>query len=252
MKSQLDAHRVTAALVDAGRLDEAVEQYRELLSRDKCDLRALAALRDIFKRLGNATELSDIYFRLAGCIKPEHRQRAFLEEAVRLNPASAEAVEMLASLMLAGNDLVSACHLFARTAKLYEGAGHAAATAKVREWIQEFRERLASAYAQHKERLALDPADRGAIAALAAVCSALGHGAEAAEHYTKLGDFLAQKGFALKALAVFGSALRHDAGVGEDLHEQRGNLYRDLGLKDEAADEYGKAARFQRRPKMPQ
>ena len=164
-----ERHEHAALLVSRGRHQEAIEIYRALQADAPNDLKALAALRDLYTLLGRTADLADQWWLLA-----EVRTRAgryldahfALERATSLDPDRGQLHELHAEFLVRHGGIGSRRALFRAAARAYIKAGNDEALWRVLRRVEEVCGEPFALLRTYAERLELSPDDAGAAVGL--------------------------------------------------------------------------------------
>lgn len=177
-------HAAAAELAACGRTSEAIEAYLELQREDRADLKAFAALRDLFGRLGRRAELAEQWRLLAEVrlatgrgLEPE----LCLRRAVAVDPERGELREQLAEHVVSYGGTALPRALFRRAARSYAKAGDDAGFWRVLRRSEQVCGEVYAVLHACLERLARDPDDQGAALQLDAAYRDLGWTTHAAD-----------------------------------------------------------------------
>src|SRR5262245_42312211 len=177
-----ERHDRAALLLSGGRVEEAIRIYRELQAEAPRDLKALAALRDLYTRLGRTAELADQWWLLA-----EVRADAgnYLDAQFALQRATtldARAEGCGAELRARPGDAPSPRRrVFREAARAYFQSGSHEALWRVLQRVEELAEDPYARIREYAERLERHPGDAAAAKGLDEVFRYLGWSTHAAD-----------------------------------------------------------------------
>jgi predicted Zn-dependent protease len=221
-----ERHEHAALLVSRGQYQEAIWIYQALQADAANDLNVLAALRDLYTRLGRTAELADQWRLLAEVRAAAGRYpeaRSAIERATSLDPDRGELHELSAELLIRHGGFGSQRAYLGAAARAYLKAGNDEALWRVLLRTEQVCGEPFAELRAYAERLERSPDDKAAAAGLDDVYRHLGWP-------TNLGDELGAK--VQETLRTRGplAAVRAQANV------ERLGGYLDAGLYRELAE----------------
>jgi tetratricopeptide (TPR) repeat protein len=163
--------------VSRGRHEEAIEIYRALQADAPDDLKALAALRDLYTRLGRTAELADQWWLLAEVRAHAGRYldaHFALQRATTLDPDRGEIHELRAELLVRNGGLGSRRALFRAAARAYVKADDDEGLWRVLHRVDEVCGEPFALLRSYAERLERNPDDADAAAGMDEIYRYLG------------------------------------------------------------------------------